>query len=175
MTTATWLKDLIEDRFDQSTDPISGEGDIRDALSSEPDVIRAGECSSPRSRMNDIRTPTIFISKENENQEGRSVGYRDKKTEHRLTVEILTNEGREELKGKVSEEYGGYSGEVERIIDSVRVGPAPQNDPNVDLAEYDYVQFDQLSDEIERYGADVFGGEWTVTFVNEAKSILQPT
>lgn len=172
MTTATWLSDLIEERFDQSRDPVNGEGVIRDQLSERPNVIVAGD-SGRRRRLASTNTPTIFITGENVSKEARSVGYRDKKVESRLAVEIVLDGDRARLFGTVGEDYGGYAGEVERIIDSVRVGPAPRDEPNVETAVYDYVEYDQLSDEVERYGSDRFGAEWSVTFINEAESILQ--
>lgn len=172
MTNATWLRDLIEAEFDSSNDPIEGRGVIRQSLGESPNVKVVGDCS-PRSRFQDVRRPTIFISGDSESQEARSLSYRHKKIDTRITVEIILSGGREKLFGTVSEDYGGYAGEVERIIDGVRVGPAPVDHPSVDMAEYDHVEFDQLSDEVERYGADLYGGEWTVTFINEAQSILQ--
>lgn len=94
--------------------------------------------------------------------EPASVGFRDRKLEQVIDVEIQTT-SQVDMFGKDGETYGGYAGEVQRIVDSVRYG----------ADSYDYIWYDTVSEQSEDYGADIWHVEWPVRFIAYSNTIGQ--
>lgn len=171
MTDSYWVRDLLQEEWDRSTDPIAGEGDIRERLTSTPKFEIGGDADR-RARQADTQ-PAIFISDGGEpTRDAQGIGYRSERVESEVSVEIVVSGDRIDFVGRVENDYGGVKGEFKRILDKHRKG---FDGPVASLGNpgYDIILYDRFDDESDRRGGGIWTGEWTVRFINFAKKIKQ--
>lgn len=171
MTNAKWTLDLISAEWDSSADPIEGMGEIRDGIEMPELIVQGAADDKGRASQLDTRG-TLFVKDGGDPIiNPQSVGYREEYIESKVSIEAVSGLSRRELVGTAEMQYGGFVGEVKRIVHEYRKGvheDAPVIDPG-----YDVIVFEVFSDEVMKRGAGLWTGEWTVTFIDFASKIVQ--
>lgn len=153
-----YAQNLIEAEWHEE---ISG----RDYPVPEPNVIREG---SESYRLMDPQQNDIVLIRDggDTNVEPQSVGWHEEAVTSRVTVDIRTSHSRERLWGYRNEDneperYGGLTGEIKRIFDTVRRGEH----------EYDLVIVEEILDLSGEMGGLVWRASITVTLDIRAQQI----
>lgn len=170
MVNSDWFATLIDEEWSLATNPVPGEGDIREALDAEPVVQQ----ESPRDRRaNQVDTqPLVFVEDGGTpTRDAISVGYREEHIEAEMSVELIASGSKQDMVGKVDSTYGGVSGEFKRILDKHRKGLV-ESDVSVANPGYDLILYDRLDDDAQQRGAGIWTVEWTVRFITFAQKIL---
>ena len=170
MTQSEWVRDLIEEEWDTSEDPIPGEGVIREPIGNQPKFRVEG---SAERRADQVDTqPILYINDGgNPTRDPKSIGYRAEQVEAEITVEVVTSGSRIDFRGHVDNSYGGVTGEFKRIMDKHRNGLV-ESEVSVRNPEYDVLLYDRFDDDSDRRGGGIWTGSWTVRFITFAQKII---
>lgn len=169
MTDAYWVRDLLEEEWDRSRNPIPGEGNIRAQVPFKPEFILNGSRERRASHVNN--QALVWL-----NDEGtpvrtpQSVGYTDERVEDEVSYEVVVPGNRQDIAGTVDARYGGVAGEVRRIIQRHRTGL--RDDVSVPDPCYDIIEYQSLRDESGRRGGGIWTVEGTIRFITFAEPII---
>lgn len=158
-----FLEALVDESWDESKDPLDGQGEIRDRVPKPNIVIEGNQGSFDRSQHYSDNDIAFILDDGNAVFEPASVGHTEEKQEVKLAVELYTSQGEERFYGPDGSTYGGIVGETSRILDSVRNGIGP----------FDRINKKTFSDETAGYGADTWVGSWSLETIKYATTIGQ--
>lgn len=170
MTDAKWFKDVIDEEWDETDNPLGLPQDHRTGRPA-PTVLEEG---NEERRALQFDTQDVIWVKDGGDVELRpaSVSYRDEHVVARIHLELTTSDGRKALTGEVDRIYDGMEGEVRRIVHKYRKGM----NGNSTLADpgYDLLTLNVWEDLIGESRAGLWSGQYTIEFTNFARPIHQP-
>ena len=135
----------------------------RDVDIPKPEIVAEGERDRRATNFSD-NDIVIVNDGGTVTYEPASVGFRDYKVVAPYDITIRTNKGYPRFDGTpASVNYSGLSGEVRRLLDSLRFGFGP----------YDQVIVQTFDDNTSAYGADVFEAIWAIECIAYADPIAQ--
>lgn len=118
--------------------------------------IREAAGDQDRRAANYSDQDVIYVQDGGDRQvEPASVGFRDRRIDDMIDVEIRTGESRGRLFGETDYQYSGLVGEVKKIIDENRFG----------RDKYDYIWYESESDDSEDYGAGTWHARVSISFI----------
>jgi hypothetical protein len=127
----------------------------------KPAIKEAGG-NQDRRAVNYSGSDVIYVQDGGDRQiEPGSVGFRDRRIDDMVDVEIRTSAGVDRLFGPDQYQYSGLEGEVKQIVDEIRFGLGP----------YDYVWYESEADDSEDYGADTWHARVSISFIAYSQPI----